>query len=101
MGYFRLFFRLRPTEPLAPHIILVTIDESELTRLGQWPLSDALLAELLKKVKAQQPRAIGLDLYRNFPVEPGHQELVSVFQSTPNLVGVEKAVNNKVPPPQL
>lgn len=96
------FFRLRPQEPADPRIVIVTINESDIRRLGQWPVPDAVLAKLIEKLKTQQPRAIGLDLYRDLPVEPGHQELVRVFKSTPNLIGVEKVVGDAVrPPPTL
>ena len=86
------FFRLRPLEPADPRIVIVTIDESDIKKLRQWPMSDALMARLLLRLKQQNPRAIGLDLYRNLPVEPGHQELVKVFASTPNLIGIKKVV---------
>ena len=86
------FFRLRPLEPTDPRIVIVTIDESDIKKQGQWPMSDAVMARLLLTLKQQNPRAIGLDLYRNLPVEPGHQELVKVFASTPNLIGIKKVV---------
>ncbi|HEY9647465.1 MAG TPA: CHASE2 domain-containing protein [Chroococcidiopsis sp.] len=85
-------FRLRPTAPADPRIILVTIDEFDIKRLGQWPMSDATLARTLSLISQQQPRVIGLDLFRDLPVEPGHQELAQVFTSTPNLFGVEKVI---------
>jgi PAS domain S-box-containing protein len=93
------FVRLRPKEPVAPRIAIITIGESDLAKLGQGQVSDAVLAKLLEKIKAQQPVAIGLDLYRNLPVEPGHQALVKVFKSTPNLIGVEKLAGETVAPP--
>lgn len=86
------FFRLRPLEPADPRIVIVTIDESDIKKQGQWPISDAVMARLLLTLKQQNPRAIGLDLYRNLPVKPGHQELVKVFASTPNLIGIKKVV---------
>ncbi|HEY9834760.1 MAG TPA: CHASE2 domain-containing protein [Stenomitos sp.] len=86
------FFRLRPLEPADPRIVIVTINESDIKKLGQWPMSDAVMARLLLTLKQQNPRAIGLDLYRDLPVEPGHQELVKVFASTPNLIGIKKVV---------
>src|SRR5919202_1569996 len=86
------FFRLRPLEPADPRIVIVTIDESDIKKLRQWPMSDAVLARLLLTLKQHNPRAIGLDLYRDLPVEPGHQELVKVFASTPNLIGIKKVV---------
>jgi CHASE2 domain-containing sensor protein/two-component sensor histidine kinase len=85
-------FRFRPAEPADPRIVLVTIDESDIKQLGQWPMSDAVLARLISSIKQQQPRVIGLDIFRDLPVEPGHQDLINVFTSTPNLIGVEKVI---------
>ena len=100
------FFRLRPKEPVDSRIVIVGINEADIQKIGKWPLSDAKLAKLLETLKQQQPRAIGLDLYRDLPVEPGHQELVKVFESTPNLIGIQKVVGNSYglavnPPPTL
>jgi adenylate cyclase len=100
------WFRRRPLESGESRVVIVTIDESDLSRLGRWPMSDATLAKLLEKLKQQQPAAIGLDLYRNFPVEPGHSELLKVFASTPGLIGVQKVVGDASgpvvnPPPVL
>jgi CHASE2 domain-containing sensor protein/CheY-like chemotaxis protein/nitrogen-specific signal transduction histidine kinase len=88
------FFRLRPLEPADPRIVIVAIEESDIKTLGRWPMSDTVLARLLLLLKQQHPRVIGLDLYRNLPAEPGHQELVKVFASTPNLIGIKKVVRN-------
>ena len=85
-------FRLRPIESVDPRIVLITVDESDIKQLGQWPMSDAVLAQLISSLKQQQPRVIGLDIFRDLPVEPGHQELVNVFTSTPNLIGIEKVI---------
>ena len=96
------FFRLRPPEPLDDRIIIVGISEDDIGQLGQWPMSDEMLAQLLDRIQAQQPRAIGLDLYRDLPVEPGHQQLRDILQSTSNLIGIEKISGKTVaPPPDL
>ena len=100
------YFRWRPREPVDERILIVGISEADLKNVGQWPIPDAVLAELLKKIKAQNPRVIGLDLYRDLPVLPGHDELVNVFETTPNLIGIEK-INEQdpsasvAPPPVL
>src|SRR4028119_1333825 len=88
------FFRLRPKEAVDSRIVIVEIDEADVQKARQWPMSDATLAKLLETLKQQKPRAIGLDLYRDLPVEPGHQELVKVFASTPNLFAIQKVVSN-------
>ncbi|MFB2970572.1 CHASE2 domain-containing protein [Aerosakkonema sp. BLCC-F183] len=90
-----LRFRLRPQEPIDDRILLVSVEESDLAKLGQWPFSDATLAELIERIKQKRPKAIGLDLYRNLPVKPGYKELVKVFKSTPNLIGIQKAIGDK------
>ncbi|MEM7761778.1 MAG: CHASE2 domain-containing protein, partial [Cyanobacteria bacterium P01_A01_bin.40] len=66
-----LWFRIRPQEQRESRITVVTISESDLRQLRQWPISDAILSELITKISQQQPRAIGLDLYRDLSVEPG------------------------------
>jgi adenylate cyclase len=85
-----LAFNLRPPEAGPSRVVLVTLDEVDLSTLKQWPLSDATLATILQKVKQQQPRVIGLDLYRNLSVAPGQAQLQQIFASTPNLIGVQK-----------
>ncbi len=95
------FFRWRPSESPEERIVIVTIDEADIAEVGQWPLPDRVLADVIAKLKAQQPQAIGLDIYRDLPVEPGHTELVDLFGSTPNLFGIEKVVGNKVAPPPI
>ncbi len=93
------FFRLRPPEPIEPRIVIVTIDEPDIKYVAQWPMPDMAMARLLKNISAQKPRGIGLDIYRDLVVEPGHQELVSVFKSTPNVIGIEKVAGSPVDPP--
>ncbi len=100
------YMRLRPSEPLDKRIAIVGIDEADVQDIGQPIISDEVYAQLIEKLKARQPRAIGLDIFRDLPVEPGHKQLVKVFQSTPNLVGIEKVVGEKgrgtvAPPPAL
>ncbi|NES24467.1 MAG: CHASE2 domain-containing protein, partial [Symploca sp. SIO3E6] len=67
------YFRLRRREPPDSRLLLVTIDEVDIRQVGQWPIPDAILADLITKLKAAQPRAIGLNVYRDLPVEPGYQ----------------------------
>jgi adenylate cyclase len=92
------FFRWRSLEPPDTRIAVVSFNESDLAKVGGWPINDRVLAKTLAKIKSQKPRAMGLDIYRNFPVEPGHRELVQLFGSTPNLFGIEKAVGTQIPP---
>ncbi|NEQ21279.1 MAG: adenylate/guanylate cyclase domain-containing protein [Microcoleus sp. SIO2G3] len=99
------FFRWRPAEPTQKRILIVAVNESDIRYVKEWPASDALIAQMIEKLKAKKPRAIGLDLYRDLPTPPGTQALEKVFKSTPNLIGIEKKVadsnSEAVPPPQV
>ncbi|MCT7982268.1 adenylate/guanylate cyclase domain-containing protein [Laspinema sp. A4] len=85
-----LFFRWRPVEPTDSRIAIVVINEADIRRAKTWPISDLVLAQLLETIKSHQPAAIGLDIYRDLPVEPGQDRLTEVFTSTPNLIGIQK-----------
>ncbi|HEY9837208.1 MAG TPA: adenylate/guanylate cyclase domain-containing protein [Vampirovibrionales bacterium] len=98
-----LFFRWRPLEPTDSRIAIVAINEADIQRAKTWPISDQVLAQLLNTIKSHKPAAIGLDIYRDLPVEPGQEELAEVFASTPNLIGIQKitgdAYGDSVNPP--
>ncbi|WP_071188167.1 adenylate/guanylate cyclase domain-containing protein [Trichormus sp. NMC-1] len=99
------FFLLRPQEPVDNRIVIVEINEADIKKQKSWPISDAVLATLLNRIKQQQPKVIGLDIYRNLVVNPGYQDLVKVFESTPNLIGIQKVLesvdSSPVEPPPL
>ncbi|MBE9069996.1 CHASE2 domain-containing protein [Leptolyngbya cf. ectocarpi LEGE 11479] len=95
------FFRRRPLASVDDRIVVVTVDEPDIQRLGNWPITDEILAQALINIRAQQPRVIGLDLYRDLPEEPGHQKLLDVFKTTPQLIGVEKISGTQVAPPPV
>jgi len=102
-------FILHSDERRDKRIVIVEIDEEAVRTLGkrgQFPIPDRVLAKILENLKQHQPRAIGLDIYRDLPVGKGNDSLVKVFESTPNLVGVEKVVESNDssavnPPPTL
>ena len=94
-------FHLRPPTPLDRRVVIVTIDEEDIQYAKRWPMSDRLMAKLLGKIAADKPRAIGLDIYRDIPVEPGHGELQALWEATPELVGVEKVGLPTIAPPAV
>ena len=93
-----LWFRLRPQEKRDSRVVVVNVEESDLKELEEWPISDGKLATALENIARQQPRAIGLDIYRDFPqgdIE-GQKKLAQFFDSTPNIIGVEKVIGERV-----
>ncbi|MBW4560152.1 MAG: adenylate/guanylate cyclase domain-containing protein [Mojavia pulchra JT2-VF2] len=96
---FDQYMRLRPQEPLDDRVVIVGIDEQDLHEIvGQDYIPDKILAQLLVKLQAKQPRAIGVDIYRDLPVEPGHAELVKVYQKATNIIGIQQVTGADVPP---
>jgi diguanylate cyclase (GGDEF)-like protein len=94
-----VFFQVRSLEVVDPRIVMVTFDDTDIAKVGKWPFSDAVVAQLISKIKQDKPKVIGLDLYRNLTIEPGKEELDQLFSSTKNLIVTEKFVEPSVPPP--
>ncbi len=77
-GYQRLLPRERATQPA----MVVEIDERSLATYGQWPWPRSQVGELVERIAALEPAAIGLDTF--FP-EPDRLSPRRVVESVPNL----------------
>ena len=73
-----------------PRIVLVQTIEEDIQKLGEWPISDRRMAEVLKKILAANSRAVGVDLYRDIPVPPGSDELNALLASDKRVIFIEK-----------
>ncbi|MGH7306602.1 MAG: CHASE2 domain-containing protein [Candidatus Rokuibacteriota bacterium] len=84
------FVRLRPFDPEPdPRILLVTITEHDVQALG-WPLADGVLAQTIHTLVQNEPRAIGLDIYRDVAVPPGSNRLSELLRRDQRVVAVMK-----------
>lgn len=90
------FFQFRPLAAVDPRITLVEIAEPDLQRIGQYPMSDRVLATSLNNIRQHQPQSIGLDIYRDLPIAPGQTELNQVFQDSDNIIGIYKIAGERV-----
>ncbi|KQO21387.1 histidine kinase [Acidovorax sp. Leaf76] len=50
------------SRPAHPDIVIVAIDDRSIATIGRWPWRRALHAELVSRISAQAPRAIGMDV---------------------------------------
>ncbi|MBI5844748.1 MAG: CHASE2 domain-containing protein [Deltaproteobacteria bacterium] len=55
-----LMMNMRTDSKSASDIVLVNIDETSLTSLGRWPWPRSVIARGLHKIKAGEPKAVGL-----------------------------------------
>jgi CHASE2 domain-containing sensor protein len=78
----------RKLPDLDERIVIVGITDSDIKQYQVYPFTDQLYAELFEKIKRQKPRVIGFDIIRDLPVNPGHEQLVKQYKTTPNLIGV-------------
>lgn len=89
LGTFDSLVRLEPDAGPDPRMLVVGISEADIQTLGRFPISDGAIAKTLTKLQKYQPKVIGLDLYRDLPQAPGHQELLAELKA-PNLVAITK-----------
>lgn len=101
LSSFDQLIRWRGAQRPDSRLLIVTVTEADIQNQAQWPLSDRVIAQLLAKLQADQPKVIGLNVYRNLPQEPGHKELVSQLQA-PNVIATMKIGDKEtpaIPPP--
>ncbi|WP_421654384.1 CHASE2 domain-containing protein [Leptothermofonsia sp. ETS-13] len=107
LAAFDQLLRLRPEEGPDQRLLLVTITEQDVqsqpaAERGVASLSDRMLNQLLAKLEAAKPRAIGLDIYRNYPVNPNLPQLAQRMQRSDRLVAICYFGNPGVyPPPEV
>lgn len=58
-------------------VVIVGLDDKSISRLGRWPWSRALHAELIDQISAARPRAIGLDLLLTEAAQPEDDRLLA------------------------
>ena len=104
LNAFDQMMRLRPAGQIDERLLIIEITEEDIIAQQKWPLPDRTLAELLGKLIVHQPLAVGLDIFRDFPLEPGHQELMALLGQNPEIVPVCKVSSDEsfgVAPPAV
>ncbi|NJM48477.1 MAG: CHASE2 domain-containing protein [Alkalinema sp. RU_4_3] len=101
--------RSRPQEPGDSRIVVITVTEEDVKAQaeGRGSLSDRAFEQLLTKLEALQPTAIGLDIYRDFPVGKGFPKLATRMNKSKTLVAVCRSndiatkLQGIAPPPEV
>jgi len=108
---FDQLMRLRPHEGRDPRILVVLVKGEDIQAQGKQArrssLADKTLTQLLTRLEQAQPRAIGLDIYRDFAVDPRYPSLVQQLQKNKRLIvpckGSDVAIDPTgiAPPPEV
>jgi len=103
--------RLRPDEGPDERLLVITVTEADIQAQNQeqrkGSLSDRSLFRLLEKLEQYQPQSIGLDIYRDFPVEAKYKDLATRLQKNERFVAICRVSNPEVndpgvpPPPEI
>ena len=82
--------RLRPIEGPDPRLLVVLVKAEDIQAQGEQSrrssLTDPTLEQLLTRLEQAQPRVIGLDIYRDFAVDPQYPDLVQKLKNNNQLV---------------
>jgi CHASE2 domain-containing sensor protein/serine/threonine protein kinase len=81
-----------------PRLLVVGITEADIQQQKRFPLADQTLADTIRQLQRYQPRAIGLDIYRDIPQAPGNAALLAELKA-PNVVGITNLADPIVPAP--
>ncbi len=94
--------RKRPAEITDDKVTIVNITEADIQQSLTYPIADQSLAELLNRLQTYEPRVIGLDVFRDFQVGTGYDDLVEVFTNSDNIIGIKKITSPTISgPPAL
>ena len=84
------YFQLRSAEAIDDRIVIIEVTKADLQRNEPWPPSDARLAQLIVRLNAWEPRAIGINLHRDLPVPPGSAAFNSLLTETSTIISAEQ-----------
>ena len=80
--------QVRPALPPDPRLLIVKVTEADIQSYPPYPLTDAVMAQLLSKLEQYQPAGIGVDIYRDIPQPPGHAELSTLLKKSDLIIPV-------------
>lgn len=87
---FDRLLRLRPVEGSDPRLLIVLVTDQDIQAQGEQvrrsSLSDPVLNRVLTQLEKAGPRAIGLDIYRDFSVDLAHTDLARRLRTSKRLV---------------
>ncbi|MEM9925801.1 MAG: CHASE2 domain-containing protein [Cyanobacteria bacterium P01_D01_bin.50] len=107
---FDQLMQMRPAEKPDSRLLVVTVTEEDVkaqqSEKRRGSLSDKFAARLLEKLEPYQPAAIGLDIYRDYPVDKDYPQLAKLMQDS-RFVAVckvsdpRKGISGIAPPPEV
>lgn len=106
LAVYDLYLQLRPDAGWREdRVAVVLVNDEDIRRLGQWPLTDQTLAQVVENLVQAGPLDVGFDLYRDLPVAPGTATFERVLADNKQVYFVMKFGGHDTarvsPPPAL
>ncbi len=76
---FDVMVLLRPDGGADPRLLIVQVTDQDIHAVNKWPINDGVLAKAIAELARLEPTAIGLDIIRDIPYEPGNAALVTHY----------------------
>ncbi|HIK35367.1 MAG TPA: CHASE2 domain-containing protein [Thermosynechococcus sp. M98_K2018_005] len=75
------WLRWRSTPATSQRLLIVEITEADIQTLKQYPIPDEVLIQAINELQEYQPKVIGIDIFRDFPVPDRFKPLTDVLPS--------------------
>ncbi len=95
--------RLRSPELIDERILVVEVTQEDIAEY-QYPLEDAVVAQLLNQLQQYQPRVVGLDMHRYQARGKGRNDFIRRFEQNPNfyiVCALTSSDSQYFPPPEF
>lgn len=88
------FWLMHPLENTDKRVVVIGINEDDITYIKDYPLTDDKLGQLLKTIESYEPRTIGLDIFQTLKSSSEGNELAKVLTSSQNIFTIHKVLGN-------
>ncbi len=83
---FDLYQKVFPLQKSESEVIIIDIDEKSLVKFGQFPWSRSVFAQIIEKVNATDPKAIGLDIFFPEKDKQSPDQIIKSYKIIPQSV---------------
>jgi len=91
LANYDIYLRLKEQQNTSePRVVLIQTVEEDIQKLAEWPLTDQSLLKTFEGLLIHNPRAIGVDLYRDIPIAPGSDKLNELLTNEKRIIIIEK-----------
>ncbi|WP_421659428.1 EAL domain-containing protein [Leptothermofonsia sp. ETS-13] len=94
LSLFDRMTQLKPDQNPDPRLLVVGINEADIRTQNHWPLSDHVIAKTLASLQQHKPQVIGLDIFRDIAIAPGHASLQAQLKKT-NVIAINYLGNTE------